>query len=61
MPQEQLLKMFKEDSLRVKWTKRQAKKLGNIPWQKIRTGLKSDSDERVEVDPHHEPPPAWDV
>jgi hypothetical protein len=61
MPQEELIKMFKEDSLRVKWSKRQARRLGAIPWQKIKTGLKSDSDDRVDVDPYHEPPKEWDL
>jgi hypothetical protein len=61
MPQEQLVERFKQDALRVKWTKRQARKLDNLPYNKIRTGLRGGREDRVDVNPYHEPPKEWDL
>lgn len=58
--QDALIAKFKEDALRVKWNKRQARTMGAVPYQKIRTGLKSASDERVDIDPYHEPRKEWE-
>ncbi len=59
LPQEKLVEMFKQDALRVKWNKRQARKLDAVP-NKV-PYYKSDGDERVSVNPYHEPPKEWDL
>jgi hypothetical protein len=60
MPQQALVELFKKESMRVKWTKREAKTMGAVPYNKIRTGLKSDREHRVELDPYHEPRREWE-
>lgn len=57
--QEKLVEIFKEDAQRVKWSKRQARKLDAVP-NKV-PYYKSGSEDRVNVNPYHEPPKEWDL
>jgi hypothetical protein len=52
MPQQELIAKFREDQRQVKWTKRQARTMVSVPDTPY--GLKSGSDERVELDPYQE-------
>jgi len=49
MPQQDLINLFRKEAKRVRWTKRQIKKQGAVPYNNIRTGLASGSDERVDL------------
>ena len=60
MPQQKLIELFRTEALRVKWTKRQAKTAAAVPYNKIVTGLRSDRDQRVELDPEHTPKRPWE-
>jgi len=51
MPQEQMIELFKEKAGRVRWTKRQSKKLAAVPYNKIATGLKGGREDRIEIEP----------
>lgn len=54
MPQEEMIELFRMRAGRVRWSKRHARKLAAVPYNKIQTGLKGDREDRVEIEPHRE-------
>lgn len=54
IPQEELIAKFNELKRRVNWNKHQARKFGAVPYDKLLTGLRSDSEDRVRIEPTNE-------